>query len=289
MTQSMTAYGQFDDTHSEYTLIWEIRSVNNRYLDAKFRLPEALRCYEQSLREKLSKQISRGRVDTTLSIDTLSNEPENRKINLEAVEKWSHWQDTIHHVIPNALPLSIKQLIDCGDIFEEGQTTQIINEKELLKSFDSAIAILITQRSAEGARLQSVLEKRLASIDSLVSTLKSSIPDYELAHQKKWHTRVEQAHTEQIDSLRLHQELALLIAKSDVSEEIDRLESHIHAFKAALNSAKPAGKRLDFLLQEFNREVNTLGSKSIHKEITNASVEMKVLIDQLREQVQNIE
>ncbi len=286
---SMTAYARDEQNIGPDTLVWELRSVNHRYLDAHFRLPENLRQFEQVLIAALGQRVSRGRVDVNLNIDEPVGVDLSGGLDQAAIEKWSSWQDQIHAVIPNAVPVSVLKLIKEGEVFKQNDITDSLDEKTLLNSFNKALDGLLTARSAEGGRLQQVLAEKLDQIKTLTKTLVSDMPEYEQAHQLSWQTKLEKFQSDQLDPVRLHQEIAILIAKSDITEELDRLTSHITEFSSALHSSKPVGRRLDFLLQEFNREANTLGSKSMHRDITNTSVELKVLIDQLREQVQNIE
>lgn len=191
--------------------------------------------------------------------------------------------------ITRELPLSVMEILGDKNIFELKETSEAIDVDTLMESFMPALNALLSQRTAEGGRLQTILNEKLDQIAGITLELKQNMPAYEKTHQLNWQTRVEKLHRDRPDPIRLNQELALLISKADVTEELDRLDSHVAEFHTALKSKKAVGRRLDFLLQEFNREANTLGSKSIHQNISNASVELKVLIDQLREQIQNIE
>lgn len=287
--KSMTAYARHAQTIDGDEYVWELRSVNHRYLDAHFRLPERARELEPYIREQLSACVTRGRVDINLSIKEGVGGKNRAPVNPEKVKQWLTWQEQVLAVIPDAAPLSVMQILTDDGVFEPIETPATVYEKPLLASFDRALEVLLKQRLAEGGRLLAVLKEKLDGIATINGALKKNMTSYEQAHQLNWNTRVEKLHDQEFDPVRLHQELALLISKADVTEELDRLDSHIVEFGAALKSSKPVGRRLDFLLQEFNREANTLGSKSMHKEITNASVELKVLIDQLREQIQNIE
>ena len=287
--KSMTAYSRFAQSLGHYELVWELRSVNHRYLDAHFRLPETVGALEPKLKERLAEKVARGRVDIGLRIAESETQQQLRSLDREKLEQWRRWQQQVQEAIPDALPLGVMQIIRDGDVFEQLDPAQILNEVALLEGFSAALQGLLEQRQAEGGRMQQVLADKLSAISEILRGLQQNMPEHERAHQAAWQARVEKLSKAELDPLRLHQELALLISKADVTEELDRLQSHIEEFDHALQSDMPVGRRLDFLLQEFNREANTLGSKSIHQEITNASVELKVLIDQLREQVQNIE
>ncbi len=287
--KSMTAYARHAQTINEKQYVWEIRSVNHRYLDAHFRLPETAHELEPLIRERLAQKVSRGRIDINLSIKESAGKSPTPALNKDKLAQWQAWQQQILEVVPDARPLSVMEILSDKNIYELKETTETIDADTLMESFMTALNALISQRAAEGGRLQFILNEKLDQIASITLNLKQNMPVYEKKHQASWQMRVEKLHQDTLDPIRLNQELALLISKADVTEELDRLDSHVAEFHAALKSKKAVGRRLDFLLQEFNREANTLGSKSIHQNITNASVELKVLIDQLREQIQNIE
>lgn len=285
----MTAYARHAQTFNEKQYVWELRSVNHRYLDAHFRLPETAHELEPIIRDRLAQKVSRGRIDISLSIKPLAGELQKPALNQDKLAQWQAWQQQILAVVPNARPLSVMEILSDKNIYELNESTQALDSDTLMESFMPALNALLSQRTAEGGRLQIILNEKLDQIADITLLLKQRMPAYEKTHQLKWQTRVEKLHQDTQDPVRLNQELALLISKADVTEELDRLNSHVAEFLAALKSEKAVGRRLDFLLQEFNREANTLGSKSIHQDISNASVELKVLIDQLREQIQNIE
>lgn len=287
--KSMTAYARHAQTLGAQQLVWELRSVNHRYLDAHFRLPEQVNDLEPLIRKQLAARLARGRVDINLNIKADDEQSNGLSINPRQLARWLDWQQQVLNHAPGARPLSVMEILSDKSIFEKDELPDHIAPGKLLASFEPALQALLKQREAEGARLQRILEEKLDAIARITTQLNSNMSTYEQAHQARWQARVEKLSNETVDPLRLNQELALLISKVDVREELDRLASHVTEFRDAINSDNAVGRRLDFLLQEFNREANTLGSKSIHQDITNASVELKVLIDQLREQVQNIE
>ena len=287
--KSMTAYAHHAQTINEKQYVWEIRSVNNRYLDAHFRLPEATHELEPLIRERLAQKVSRGRIDINLSIKELAGKSPAPALSKDKLAQWQAWQQQILEVIPDARPLSVMEILSDKNIYELKETAETIDADTLMESFMPTLNALLSQRTSEGGRLQAILNEKLDQIARITLNLRQNMPVYEKTHQTNWQMRVEKLHQDSQDPVRLNQELALLISKADVTEELDRLDSHVAEFHTALKSKKAVGRRLDFLLQEFNREANTLGSKSIHQDISNASVELKVLIDQLREQIQNIE
>jgi uncharacterized protein (TIGR00255 family) len=287
--KSMTAFARHTQIIDNDLYVWELRSVNHRYLDAHFRLPVIAQSLEQGIRKILSTYVTRGRVDINLSIKQDEGGQVSVSVNQKKVALWLKWQQQIQAVIPDVRPLSVMEILGDSEVFEIKESAESLDEVLLMKSFESALGIMLEQRTAEGGRMHRVLAEKLEGIAKITRKLKQNMSAYEQVHQLNWQARVEKLHKDKLDDVRLHQELALLISKADVTEELDRLDSHVSEFESALQSNKPVGRRLDFLLQEFNREANTLGSKSIHQDITRASVELKVLIDQLREQVQNIE
>ncbi len=287
--KSMTAYARHSHQTDQQQYVWELRSVNHRYLDAHFRLPEQAQVLEPLIRKHLSSQLARGRVDINLSIKAADEQVRASIISPERLAQWLEWQKQVLQQAPDARPLSVMEILSDKAIFELDNHVDTIDQATLMESFEQGLQALIAQRAAEGGRLQQGMQEKLNAIANIIRDLEQQMPDYERIHQENWRSRVEKLAHDTPDPIRLNQELALLISKADVREELDRLASHVTEFTDAIHSRHAVGRRLDFLLQEFNREANTLGSKSIHQAITNASVELKVLIDQLREQVQNIE
>ncbi len=288
MLNSMTAFSRFEYAADKFSLIWEIRSVNHRYLDAHFRLPENTRFLEVVLKEKLGAVIKRGHIEASLVIN-LANTPDNEAtVNEEKLQVLYKLSQKVSTTF-STTALSVAEILQWPGVIDAQSLDEDDLEAAVLDSLDHALDDLISNRRSEGKRLAAMLEERIEDMQNIVAALRASVPDYELAHQERFIQRLERLEDQELDSLRLNQEIAILISKSDVSEELDRLESHVVEFANILQSGGPVGRRLDFLLQEFNREANTLGSKSIHKDITAASVDLKVLIDQLREQSLNVE
>ncbi len=288
MIKSMTAFARQPIEKEWGTGAWEIRSVNSRFLETNFRLPESFRYLEFKLREKLRKKLNRGKVDCNLRLDFDQGNSESLSIDKD---------------MANSLLASHRALQQAANIEQEPDLTRILNwpgiikkaevdsekmEKELLASMDEAIDQLIKMRAREGEGIVSMIEQRVDGITEQVSFVRQEMPTIRQWQRDKITTRFEDAKIE-LDETRLEQELVMLAQKIDVDEELDRLDVHIKEVSRLLNKGGAVGRRMDFLMQELNREANTLGSKSISAKTTAASVELKVLIEQMREQIQNIE
>jgi uncharacterized protein (TIGR00255 family) len=288
MIASMTAFCRAQLEQPQGHLVWEIRSVNHRYLDVHLKLPEELRSLEPSCRERVNKRLNRGRVDALLKFEAAPSTAKELVINSESLD---------------AIVLAVEQVrarsLDCGQVSPidmlrwPGVIEQTKNDidsltQAALDSFDNALSELTETRTREGARLGKLISDRIDAARKIVGALRDDLPEIELSMKQRWQRRLDDLGDE-VDPARLNQELALLLTRSDVSEELDRLDTHFDEVSRVLGEKKPVGRRLDFLMQELNREANTLGSKSVDLRNTNASVELKVLIDQMREQVQNIE
>lgn len=288
MIASMTSFGRVEETTEHGYVIWDIRSVNHRYLDINLRLPDEMRMLENSIRQKISDRIKRGKVDCTLRFDAEQGEASDITINhmrakqvteaARALSEPSTAFSTINPVDIMRWPGVIaKEQIDLDSI-----------SATLLDLLDKSLQMVTESRQAEGVKIHAMIDERCQQISQIVADIKTQMPEILQALRDKLQTRVSEL-TAELDNDRLEQEIVLLAQKIDVAEELDRLEAHITEVSRALDSSKPVGRRLDFLMQEMNREANTLGSKSADIKMTNASVDLKVLIEQMREQIQNIE
>ncbi len=288
MIRSMTGFARRERDTELGVLSWEIRSVNHRYLEPFFRLPEDFRGLEQDLRRRLSATVSRGKVECTLRMDWSGVSDQGLAID-----------DTVLDNVVEAVAAVAARLGQPGpanpvDVLRwPGVVRDVERDREPARAaaaelFSETVAVLVEAREAEGARIAEMLDRRCRGVESLVSGVRGRLPEVVAAQRDRLRERVAQLGAE-ADPDRLEQELVLLAQKMDVSEELDRLDSHVAEVARALGSAKPVGRRLDFLMQEFNREANTLASKSADTEVTRAAVDLKVLIEQMREQVQNVE
>ncbi|MES1932169.1 YicC domain-containing protein [Salinisphaera shabanensis T35B1] len=268
-------------------VVWELRSVNHRYLDIHLRLPDALRALEPAIREAVSRVVSRGKIDIGAKLattdDTQSIEIDEQRLAALG-EALSQVRST---VIDCRAPDALRLLTYPGVQREREPDTDAI-QRDALAALKDALDQLQSMREDEGSRLAAMLVDRARQIREHADAAAARVPQAREAWHEKLSARLAELETE-ADPARLEQELIFTAQKMDVAEEIDRLHSHVEALEKALKKKEPIGRRLDFLMQEFNREANTLGSKSQDSELTAHAVEMKVLIEQMREQVQNIE
>ena len=284
----MTAFVQHESQLEQSRLLWEIRSVNHRYLEISMRLPEELRSAEMIFRETIKASLNRGRIDAVLRYQSAESSANSPELNLDTINQLMAWSRTVQSTVPVAGELSIADILKWPGVL----TSEQIDEDQLSVTAKAALAdalsALVSQRQREGRQLAGVINAKLAAARDIVIGVQSRGPELEQYARQRLNERVSEF-AEQLEPGRFEQELVLLLAKSDVTEEIDRLQLHLTEVGNILNGSGPVGRRLDFLMQELNREANTLGSKSNHPETTTAAVDLKVLIEQMREQIQNIE
>lgn len=283
MVASMTAFGR-----AGCALVgWEVRSVNHRYLELGFRLPDQLRDLERRLRESALRRVRRGKVDATCKLATAEITPQ---VNGKAVENLMAAAEAIRRQAPSESigpvnPLDLMRfpgvLTDLGDDIDALKAAAI-------KGFEAALDDLVEHRASEGANLAVLLGERLAEVERIVAAVRILIADHGEYLRDRLLDRV-RALTTNVDEGRLEQEVALLVHKADVAEELDRLEIHVGEARTSLAGDEPCGRRLDFLMQELGREANTLAAKSILPDAARLAVDLKVVIEQMREQVQNVE
>ena len=288
MAQSMTAFSREASDSLTGKLTWEIRSVNHRYQEISLRLPDELRAIEPSVRGMISETIRRGRIDAVLHYQPNSDSDDQRQLNTDRIRHLAQWEGELRNHIVDAAPLSVADILRWpGVLYVEVPDVDSLSEcaAELL---GKALKALINNRQREGAKLKEILNENLLLARSLVDDVGRHWPKVEAAARDRLNGRIAEF-KDQLDPDRLEQEVVLLLSKADIKEELDRLILHIEEVGRVLSSVEPIGRRLDFLMQELHREANTLGSKSTHATITAASVDLKVLIEQMREQVQNIE
>lgn len=288
MVYSMTAFSRCELSTDRGNLAWEIRSVNHRYLEPSLRLPEAFRDLEGPLRERLRKQLGRGKVECTLRFNPASQTAGSLAINQPLVEQIVAASQQLSLRLVNAAPVNPLELLAWPGVLGSTEQDDSGLIEQASRLFDQALEELKAQRAREGAELAKLIEERLDAIAERVATLRAMMPELLVAHRQKLHDRIAELGLE-FDSQRIEQEVVMLAQKIDVAEELDRLDTHIIEARRVLTGREAMGRRLDFLMQEFNREANTLGSKAIDSRSTQAAVDMKVYIEQMREQVQNIE
>lgn len=287
MTHSMTAFARQSIATDWGNAHWEIRSVNQRYLETNFRMPENLRSLEFGLRDMLRKRLQRGKLDISLRIEYSSGSDNQLTLNTALAKQLLEAHAQLQELIEPQAP-DLNQILRWPGVTQTAQLDTSNQEKQLSQAFNQAIDSLIAMRKTEGEALKNIIEKKLAILSEQVTIAREQMPLVIQWQQERIQARFAEAKVE-LEPERLAQEMVMLAQKIDVAEELDRLDTHIHEVDRLLSTGGTIGRRLDFLMQEMNREANTLGSKSIHSDITTASVNMKVCIEQMREQVQNIE
>ncbi len=289
MIRSMTGFARSETDTPQGQLLWELRSVNHRYLEAQIRLPEGFRAIEPDARALLGRGIRRGKVDATLSLRARAERQLHATLNPELARELIGHARTLATAIGEAAPLDPLDLLRWPGVLQEQETPLDHLHPLALEGLERAVTGLAATRRREGERIHEMLETRCAEILLRVAAVRTRLPQVLQAIRDKLAERVRSL-VASIDTDRLEQELVLIAQKLDVAEELDRLQGHVAEFRSALTRTdEAAGRRLDFLLQEFNREANTLASKSADGETTRHAVDIKVLIEQMREQVQNIE
>ena len=285
MVASMTAFARLEESGEWGHAAWEIRTVNHRYLDISIRLPEELRALETRVRECLSGKLKRGKVECNLRYDTDST-LDNIAVNTRLGEKIIQASRSLS--VDNPAPLNPVDILRWPGVIEKNTPDLEQTGAGLLILLDKALQDIVESRRREGQKTGRMIEDRCDLALQQVLQMRAKVPEIIAALSERHLERIRELDIEP-DNGRLEQEIALLSQKLDVDEELDRLETHIHEVRRVLTETEPVGRRLDFLMQEMNREANTLGSKSVHVDTSNASIELKVLIEQMREQVQNIE
>ena len=287
MIYSMTAFARKQLKGEWGTAVWEIRSVNQRYLETYFRLPEQFRGLETKLKDIFRKQLQRGKVECSLRFESCNCNNKALSMNQElAAQVIRNAQWVLDKAGSGTLnPIDI---LNWPGVMQAPEQDFDAISVDLMRGFEQTLDEFIDARATEGTNLSAFIEQRLVAIGEQASKVRLSMPDVQAWQKARILKKFADAKVE-LDSTRVEQELVLLAQKTDVAEELDRLDSHISEARNVLKKGGPVGRRLDFMMQEFNREANTLGSKVINSEITASAVECKVLIEQMREQVQNIE
>jgi len=288
MIRSMTAFSRKEKKASWGELIWEIRSVNHRYLEIHPRLPEQLRDLENAVREQTKASLNRGKVEYTLKFKAESTTPTGFSLNKALIEQLFTASSEIQCLDIDSATLTTHQILTWPGVLDTETSDLSEVRKEALALLDAALTDLIDHRQREGTQLEALIESRLDAVLVQTNIAKHALPDILQSQRERILSKFDDIKAN-MDSDRLEQEMVLVAQKADIDEELDRLVTHVHEVKHTLKKGGNCGRRLDFLMQELNREANTLGSKSIHTVTTQVAVELKVLIEQMREQIQNIE
>lgn len=288
MIYSMTAYARKEVKSDWGSAVWEIRSVNQRYLETYFRMPEQFRGLEPVLRDRFRKRLARGKVECHLRFEANPAAQGELTINNTLAKQVINAAQQVMQLTGEESRINPFQVMQWPGVMETPEQDMDTVKKDLLAAFDEALGEFIEARGREGDNMKALIEQRLTAITDEVVKVRARMPEIIEWQRERLFNKFEDANVE-LDSGRVEQELIILAQKSDVAEELDRLDSHVKETNNVLKKGGSAGRRLDFMMQEFNRESNTLASKSISTDITASGVELKVLIEQMREQIQNIE
>lgn len=289
MPRSMTGFSRRETKLHWGTAVWEIRSVNHRYLEPSFRLPEDFREIEPHLRDAMRKALQRGKVEASLVIQWEQEAEAELGINLNRVAQLTKAAQQINQLLGDAAsPVNALDILKWPGVIQKQELDRDTMQTAVLELFNSALEGLIEHRTREGNELEQLILQRLDAVSAQVIKVRARLPEILQTQREKLHAKLAALQVD-LDPDRLEQEIVLLAQKADVDEELDRLDTHVIEVKRSLKQDESLGRRLDFLMQELNREANTLSSKSIVSDTTQAAVELKVLIEQMREQVQNIE
>ncbi|MBK1642175.1 YicC family protein [Chromatium okenii] len=288
MIKSMTAFARETRSGEFGELTWELRTVNHRYLEPHLRLPEELRSLDVAVRTRLAARLQRGKVDCSLRYVPAVGAVGTLRINHTFVEQLLAANQEVGHLIGRGAEPAPFEVLRWPGVLQQQEVNVDQLTTAALELLEEALDTLLATREREGARLEVLLRERCDRLQDSVTRVRVQMPEVLANVRKRLADRLVELRAE-LDPQRLEQELSLLAAKLDVDEEMDRLEAHVAEVREVLTRTEPVGRRLDFLMQELNREANTLGSKSADVAVTREAIEMKVLIEQLREQIQNLE
>ncbi len=288
MIRSMTAFARKESDTPNGLLVWELRSVNHRFSEVSLRLPEELRAVEPGIRKAVAGRVKRGKVDANLRFQPAADTGQSIEIDKELTARLAHTTREVDQLLYNAAPISALEVLRWPGVIKaaERDGAQLVTDAMALLA--EALDELVATREREGEKLKQAISARIDAIEAQLDIVRQRLPDILQAMRERLMARLREIQGE-LDPARIEQEIVILANKADVDEELDRLTTHVAEVRRVLEQDEPVGRRLDFLMQEFNREANTLGSKSVHADTTGVSVELKVLIEQMREQIQNIE
>lgn len=288
MARSMTAFARLESTGAWGRAMWEIRSVNHRYLEVGLRLPEDFRVLEGEVRSRIANALNRGKVDAALRFEAAAGETGQLRVNTELARQVINAAHAVSLLMEQPAAVNPLDVLRWPRVLETPEVDFDELSQALLGQLDQTLKQLVDSREREGAKLTELVLGRCAAMSEVAKTLRTRVPEIISSIRTRHVARIEEL-AGTLDPARIEQECALLLQKLDVAEELDRLDTHLVEVTRVMRQTQPIGRRLDFLMQELNREANTLGSKSAHVDTSGASVELKVLIEQIREQIQNIE
>lgn len=288
MPRSMTGFARQEAQHTWGHVICELRSVNHRYLEPSLKMSDALRSLEPYVRDTLRKRLGRGKVEVVLAFKVDESQGLSTDFNQELAQAVVAMAEQVSQLSANSAPLNSLEVLRWPGVLQARELDQSELETAARDLFGETLEQLVANREREGAELAQFIEQRLVGIAENVAEVNARLPELMAQQQAKLRARLETLAAE-IDQDRLTQELVYMAQKADVAEELDRLQAHLVEVRRTLKLKEPVGRRLDFLMQELNREANTLSSKSTASDTTQSAVDLKVMIEQMREQVQNIE
>jgi len=284
----MTAFSRTESATALGELSWEVRTVNHRYLEMMFRIPEELRRFESDYRSRLSSRLNRGRVDAQFRYKADESLGGELDLDEQLVAQLAGLSDTIRITIPDASAPGVIDILNWPGVVKTPELDVDVLAKEANRLLEQALDEICEMRAREGENLSTMVHDRIAEAGTIIAQLEPIAAEFGNRFRERLDERLKSSPVA-VDPDRLEQEVVLFLQKADVDEELDRLRMHLNEVNDVLGQGKPSGRRLDFLMQELNREANTLGSKASDARISRAAVDLKVLIEQMREQIQNVE
>jgi len=288
MTHSMTAFARQESSTESYVLVWEMRSVNHRYLEINIRVPDSLRSIENSIRGAIRSNFTRGKIECHLRYQITENSSSSIKIDTQLVSNLLLATEQIKILSEETSPLGMSEILKWPGVIIDNDSDSLALESDAISLFKKTMEDLKTSRAREGKELGSFIQARSHSVLEIIAKTRELMPQILTRERNQLLEKISKLKID-VDSSRLEAEIILLTQKADIEEELDRLHTHITEVQRVLTLKESKGRRLDFLMQELNREANTLSSKSIVIETTRSAVDLKVLIEQMREQIQNVE
>jgi len=288
MIYSMTGFASLEREIANGVLVVELRSVNHRYLELQMKLDDSLRSVEPQVRELITAKLGRGKVECRMSLMKKSSAAKSAELDSAALQQLAQMSSIVKQQFPDSQSLSVADILRWPGVIASDATNNESLADDVKAALDQVLQDMSDSRAREGAKMRALILERLAEMEALVAQVKTLMPLQIKAYQERLTTKFHEI-IKGVDEERVRQELVLFAQRVDVDEELTRLTAHISEVRRILDADAPAGKRLDFLMQELNREANTLGSKSISTESSQVSMGLKILIEQMREQIQNIE
>ena len=288
MIYSMTGFAALERKTAAGTLLLDLRAVNHRYLEVHMRMDEALRSFEPAMREAIGARLGRGKVECRVSLVAAADAAVNGEVNTAMLDQLASLTAVVQQRFPQSRPLSVADILRWPGVLATEQVSGEALSSDLIATLQQCLQDLADSRAREGEKLKALILERVTAMETQVAKVRPLLPALMQAYQERLAQRLREA-MQTVDDERIRQELALFAQKIDVDEELGRLTTHLQEVRRILGAGGAVGKRLDFLMQELNREANTLGSKSVSTETSQVSMELKVLIEQMREQIQNLE